>query len=56
MIDEIREIWNLPPLPNGMGRFFTLRGEYYLLGEDGSVKKKGETTKEGEKHADEGAA
>jgi len=53
MIDEIREIWNMPPLPNGLGRFFTLRGEYYLLGEDGSVKKKGETTKEGSGNANE---
>ena len=51
MIDEIREIWNLPPLPEGMGRYFTLRGEYYLLGEDGSVKKKGETPKEPAKEA-----
>lgn len=49
MIDEIREIWNLPPLPDGLGRYFTLRGEYYLLGEDGSVKKKGETAKEAER-------
>lgn len=56
MIDEIREIWNLPPLPNGLGRFFTLRGEYYLLGEDGSVKKKGETTKRGDDNADENGA
>lgn len=51
MIDEIREIWNLPPLPDGLGRYFTLRGEYYLLGEDGSVKKKGETPKEPAKEA-----
>jgi len=56
MIDEIREIWNMPPLPNGLGRFFTLRGEYYLLGEDGSVKKKGETTKEGSGNANEDGA
>lgn len=56
MIDEIREIWNMPPLPNGLGRFFTLRGEYYLLGEDGSVKKKGETTKEGSGNANENGA
>lgn len=56
MIDEIREIWNLPPLPDGLGRFFTLRGEYYLLGEDGSVKKKGETTKRGDDNADENGA
>lgn len=29
--DEIREIWNLPPLPNGEGQTYTIRGEYYLL-------------------------
>lgn len=40
--DEIREIWNLPPLPNGQGQAYTIRGEYYLLGNDGSVKKKGD--------------
>jgi hypothetical protein len=56
MIDEIREIWNLPPLPDGLGRFFTLRGEYYLLGEDGTVKKKGETKKEDNIRADENGA
>lgn len=41
-IDEIRDIWNLPPLPNGMGRYITLRGEYYLVGENGDIRKKGE--------------
>lgn len=51
MIDEIREIWNLPPLPDGLGRYFTLRGEYYLLGEDGSVKKKGEEPRREEQSA-----
>lgn len=40
--DEIREIWNLPPLPNGQGQDYTIRGEYYLLGADGSVTKKGD--------------
>lgn len=40
--DEIREIWNLPPLPNGQGQAYTIRGEYYLLGTDGSVTKKGD--------------
>jgi hypothetical protein len=34
--DEIREIWNLPPLPNGAGQAYTLRGEYYLV--DGDEK------------------
>lgn len=26
--DEIREIWNLPPLPNGEGKAYIIRGEY----------------------------
>lgn len=40
--DEIREIWNLPPLPDGQGQAYTIRGEYYLLGTDGSVTRKGD--------------
>ena len=40
--DEIREIWNLPPLPDGQGQAYTIRGEYYLLGQDGSVTRKGD--------------
>ena len=39
--DEIREIWNLPPLPNGQGQAYTIRGEYYLLGADGNASKQG---------------
>ena len=27
--DEAREIWNLPPLPNGEGQAYIIRGEYY---------------------------
>ena len=30
-IDELRAIWNLPPLPNGLGERIPRRGEYYLL-------------------------
>lgn len=26
--DEVREIWNLPPLPNGEGQAYVIRGEY----------------------------
>ena len=37
--DEIRSIWNLPPLPNGAGQAYTIRGEYYLLGSDSPKKK-----------------
>ncbi|MBM6968672.1 phage portal protein [Pseudoramibacter alactolyticus] len=34
--DEIREIWNLPPLPNGQGQAYTIRGEYSLVNADGT--------------------
>ena len=27
--DEIREIWNLPPIPDGTGSVYIIRGEYY---------------------------
>lgn len=27
--DEVREIWNLPPLPNDEGKVYIIRGEYY---------------------------
>ena len=27
--DEVREIWNLPPLPNDEGKEYIIRGEYY---------------------------
>lgn len=27
--DEIREIWNLPPIPDGSGQTYIIRGEYY---------------------------
>lgn len=30
-IDELREIWNLPPLPDGAGEAVPIRGEYYDL-------------------------
>lgn len=32
--DEIREIWNLPPLPDGQGQAYTIRGEYRLINEE----------------------
>ncbi len=40
--DEIRQIWNLPPLPDGQGQAYTIRGEYYLLNGNGTVTKKGD--------------
>ena len=30
-LDELREIWNLPPLPDGQGQVIPIRGEYYDL-------------------------
>lgn len=34
MIDEIRDLFNLPPLPDGNGQHAPIRGEYYYVGED----------------------
>lgn len=47
--DEIREIWNLDPLPDGQGKAYTIRGEYYLLNQDGSTTKKGDDLTSGAK-------
>ena len=33
-IDELREIWNMPPLPDGLGETIPVRGEYYDLREN----------------------
>ena len=32
--NEIRDIWNLPPLPEGIGDSLPVRGEYYNLNEE----------------------
>lgn len=32
--NEIRDIWNLPPLPDPIGNQLPVRGEYYNIGED----------------------
>lgn len=31
--DEVREIWNLPPLPDNQGQTYIIRGEYYSADE-----------------------
>lgn len=31
--DEVREIWNLPPIPNGEGQAYIIRGEYWNANE-----------------------
>ena len=33
MIDEVREMFNYPPLPNGAGQHAPIRGEYYMVDE-----------------------
>ena len=33
MIDEIRELFNYPPLPDGKGQHAPIRGEYYMADE-----------------------
>ena len=39
--DEIRDIWNLPPLPDGQGQRYTIRGEYYMIDENGNFTREG---------------
>lgn len=52
--DEIREIWNLPPLPNGEGQAYTIRGEYYFIDKDGkSHTINSGNVKEGKKNDDQ---
>lgn len=50
--DEIREIWNLPPLPDDLGKTYTIRGEYYLIDEAGNIIKKADTSMEGDENAE----
>ena len=50
--DEIREIWNLPPLPNGEGQAYTIRGEYYLLGADNQDNRNGDDNQDDTDQAD----
>lgn len=33
LIDEIRDLFNYPPLPDGAGQKAPIRGEYYMIGE-----------------------
>lgn len=42
--DEVREIWNLPPLPEGLGQAYTIRGEYMMIDEDGNFTRQGGDT------------
>ena len=33
LIDEIRDLFNYPPLPDGAGQHAPIRGEYYMVDE-----------------------
>ena len=46
MLDEAREVWNMPPLPDGKGQIFIIRGEYknaydQVKGDDTNAGKSG---------------
>lgn len=40
--NEIREIWNLPPLPDAIGNQLPIRGEYYNVGDETQEETNGE--------------
>ena len=44
--DEVRAIWNLPPLPNGEGQAYIIRGEYWNA--DVKINENGGTDEENE--------
>lgn len=44
--NEIRQIWNLPPLPAEIGDQLPIRGEYYNVGEDTTAGEEGGTNEE----------
>jgi len=52
--DEVRDIWNLPPLPDGQGQIYTIRGEYMAINEDGSFTREGTDQTGGDTNADQG--
>lgn len=44
--DEVREIWNLPPIPNGEGQDYIIRGEYWNAQEKINEGKEGSDNNE----------
>lgn len=46
-IDELREIWNMAPLPNGAGEAIPIRGEYYDLRNGESINSMAVTDDDG---------
>lgn len=52
-IDELRAIWNLPPLPDGIGEKIPIRGEYYDLGKEEPVTPAQDDNEEGDNNEPE---
>ena len=57
MLDEAREVWNMPPLPDGKGQIFIIRGEYknaydQVKGEDTNADQAGTGIPNNEPDAD----
>lgn len=46
LIDEIRELFNYPPLPDGKGQVAPIRGEYYMVGDEKPDEGGGENASE----------
>ena len=39
--DDVRDVWNMSPLPDGQGKAYIIRGEYITISEDGSFTRDG---------------
>ena len=48
LIDEIRDLFNYPPLPNGAGQHAPIRGEYYMVDKGRPEDQKKEDKKDAE--------
>ena len=42
--DDVRDVWNMSPLPDGQGQAYIIRGEYITISEDGSFTREGTET------------
>lgn len=42
--DDVRDVWNMSPLPDGQGQAYIIRGEYITISEDGSYTREGTET------------
>lgn len=50
--DDVREVWNMAPLPDQQGQAYIIRGEYITLAEDGSFTREGTTNGGTEENAE----